>query len=100
MLKKSVFMLAAAFAAGAAAGQSSRPDPADPKAAVKAPPRESAFRDYRPWAEAELARWREVNEEVRRLGGHPGHVPQSAPPGGAAPRTGKPAALESDGERK
>lgn len=100
MPKKMLFALAAAFAAGAASEQTARPHPADPTADVKASAYESALKDYRPWSEPELARWREVNEEVRRLGGHPGHVPQSALPRGAAPGSGKPAAHPSHGERK
>lgn len=100
MPRKTLFALAAAFAAGAAAEQNAQPHPAEPTAAVKANAYESPLKDYRPWSEPELARWREVNEEVRRLGGHPGHVPQSAPPRGAAPETGKPAAHPSHGERK
>ncbi len=70
MYKQMLFALAAATAGSAAA--QARPDPADAKA--KAPPVEyrSAFESYRPYAEPELAPWRAVNEEVRRVGGHVG----------------------------
>lgn len=84
MLQTIGFALAATFAGVVAAQQSARPDPADAKAAVPALRHESAFKDYRPHAEPETARWREVNEEMARLGGHVGHVPQ-------APRQEKPA---------
>ena len=91
----------AALAAGAAGAQSSaRPDPADPKAGVPSRPYESAFRDYRPYVDADLSRWRESNEEMGRLGGHVGHVPGSVPPRGAAPQPAKPPAHASHGERQ
>ena len=77
MYKQMLFALAAAIAGSAAA--QARPDPADAKA--KAPPVEyrSAFEGYRPYAEPELAPWRAVNEEVRRVGGHLGIVRTSKP---------------------
>lgn len=67
----------AACAAGSAAAQTAtRPDPADSKAAVPARAYESAFKDYRPYADPEVPRWRQTNEEMGRLGGHVGHVPR------------------------
>ena len=86
MLKTISFTLAACFAGGAAAQKPARLDPADPKAAVPSRSYESAFKDYRPYVDTEVARWRETNEEMGRLGGHVGHVPK--PSGG----TTKPAA--------
>ena len=79
MYKQMLFALAAATAGSAAA--QARPDPADAKA--KAPPVEyrSAFEGYKPYAEAELAPWRAVNEEVRRVGGHLGILRTSKPAG-------------------
>jgi len=53
-------------------------DPADPAAAVAPLAVESVFRDYRPYHEPAQVDWRKANEEVRRLGGHAGHVPGSA----------------------
>ena len=50
--------------------------PVDPKAPAPAVVYESAFKDYRPYVDPEIARWREVNDEVGRLKGHVGHVPQ------------------------
>lgn len=85
MYKQMLFALAAATAGSAAA--QARPDPADAKA--KAPPVEyrSAFEGYKPYAEPELAPWRAVNEDVRRVGGHIGMMraqsrdkPQAKPP--------------------
>ena len=84
MLQNIAIALAATFAATAGAQQPARPDPADPKAAVPAHRYDSVFRSYRPYADPQLARWREVNEEVGRLGGHVGHVPP-------APQQRKPA---------
>ena len=70
------FALAALAASGAAYAQNvARPDPADPKTAAMDRPYESAFKDYRPYREAEVGRWREANEEMGRIGGHRGHVP-------------------------
>jgi len=77
MLKTISFTLAASFAASAAAQGSARPDPADPKAPAPSQPYESAFKDYRPYADPGIARWRESNEEAGRLGGHRGHMPKS-----------------------
>jgi hypothetical protein len=85
MLQTIAFALAALFAGALAAQQPARPDPADPKAAVPAQRYESVFKTYRPYIDPELARWREANEEVRRVGGHVGHVPKAA-------QQGKPAA--------
>lgn len=92
------FALAALAAASAANAQNAaRPDPADPRAATKSRPYESAFKDYRPYREAEVARWREANEEMGRLGGHQGHLPQAA---GTAKPGPKPAAGGGHGSHK
>ncbi|MDW8468954.1 MAG: hypothetical protein RML56_08295 [Burkholderiales bacterium] len=99
MRRTIAFALAAAFAAGAAAREVARPHPADPAAGAKPPARTSAFEDYRPYSEPELARWREANDEVRRLGGHAGHVPGSVPGRGAEPAA-RPAAQEGNGGRR
>ena len=44
-------------------------DPGDPKAAVPAAAYTSAFRRYRPNADAEVGAWRELNDHVGRIGG-------------------------------
>jgi hypothetical protein len=80
MLQIFVFALAAALAVAARAQSSPRPDPADPKAVVPAHRYESAFKDYRAHADAELVRWREVNDEVGRIGGHTGHASKAGQP--------------------
>lgn len=82
MLKTICFTLAAVFAGAAAAQTSARPDPADAKAAAPARPYQSAYKDYRRYADPEVARWRDVNDEMRRLGGHSGHLKPD--PGAAA----------------
>jgi hypothetical protein len=33
---------------------------------------DSAFRSYMPWHEQKLAAWKELNDEVHRIGGHVG----------------------------
>lgn len=95
MRKTIAAMLCAPIAGAAAAQDVARPASADAGQAARAPAYESAFRDYRPYADPEPARWRDVNDEVGRLGGHVGHVPRVAPratPGAAKPpaeRSGK-----------
>ena len=86
MLRTTCLALALCFVGSATAQTAKRPDPAEPRAAAPAPSYESAFRDYRPYVDIEIARWREVNQEVGGLGGHVGHVPRQ--PGSP----GKPAA--------
>ena len=86
MLQSIAFALATTFAGAAGAQPSARPDPADPKATVPAQRYESVFKTYRPYADPELARWREANEEVGRVGGHVGHVPRAARQGKPVPK--------------
>jgi hypothetical protein len=96
MFQTSAFVAAAAFAGAAVAGEpAARPKPADAKAAVPKLRYHSAFKEYRPHAESEIAGWREVNEEMARLGGHAGHLRheatgqrQSPPKPAAQPRHG------------
>ena len=62
-----------------------QPKPDDPRAAAPAPARASAFEGYRPYRDEALAPWRELNDEVGRVGGHTGVVraerkPPSMPP--------------------
>lgn len=92
MLRQICIALAACLAGSAAAQTPARSNPADPRAAVPVRPYESAFKDYRPYVDPEIARWREVNDEVGRLNGHMGHVPQrpgaAAKPGAKLPAQG------------
>jgi hypothetical protein len=53
-----------------AAAQQARPDPADPEARVPQAAYDSAFVGYTPYREQDLAAWRDVNDEVARVGGH------------------------------
>ncbi len=86
MNRTTCFALAACVAGSAVAQAPARPDPGDRKATAPARPAyESAFKGYRPYADPEVARWRESNEEMGRLKGHIGHVPDSVPPAGAVP---------------
>lgn len=64
--------MVAATAAGLAAAQQPRPDPGDPKAKAPEVAYRSAFETYRRYSEPEVSGWREMNEEVRRIGGHVG----------------------------
>ena len=98
MLRTTCFALAASFAGSAIGQAAARPDPADPKAAATVRPYESAFRDYRPYVDPDIARWRDVNDEVGKLKGHAGHVPQQ--PGTAAKPGAKPPAQGGHGGHK
>jgi hypothetical protein len=49
-----------------------RPDPTDPRLSTPAPAVESAFAGYRSFRDEPVAPWREVNDEVSRVGGHVG----------------------------
>lgn len=51
----------------------------------------SAFEGYQPSSEEPLASWREVNETVERVGGHPG-VLRADKAGSAKPPVASPAA--------
>lgn len=66
-------------------------DPADPGARVPAISYRSAFDGYERWRDSPKAPWRESNELVGRMGGHPGHV-EDAPAGGQPPAASAPAA--------
>lgn len=46
--------------------------PADPRTEVSAPGYQSAFAGYRPFRDEKLLPWREVNDEVGRVGGQAG----------------------------
>jgi len=98
MLKTICFMLAACAAGSAIAQTAARPDPADPKAAAPARPYVSAFNDYRPYVDPDVARWRQSNEEMGRLGGHVGHVPKAQEP--SAKRAATPPAQGGHGSHK
>lgn len=91
-MKKTVcFALAALLAASASAQQAAQPHPADPKAGGSMRPYESSLRDYRPYVEPEVGRWREANQDAGRLGGHAGHTrkeTEAAKPAGKAPAKG------------
>ena len=74
----SVLLLGSAAALAQTTG--GRPDPADPRLSVPAPTTESAFAGYRSFREEPLADWRAVNDEVRGLSGHAGHIRERAAP--------------------
>lgn len=75
MRLKSAILCCACTAYGpsfATAQQPASANPADPQAAVPAVRHESAFASYRPMRDEKPAPWREVNDEVGRVGGHLG----------------------------
>lgn len=61
-----------AFALDAAAQRAAAPSPADPAPRVPQASYRSAFEGYVPYREQTLAPWRDVNDEVGRVGGHAG----------------------------
>lgn len=71
----------------ACAQQKARPDPADPAAAAPAPAYDSAFKTYVPQGEIKPATWKDINDEMGRLGGHTGHTRDSADPAAPGPAT-------------
>ena len=91
-MKRAMLLLLAAPAGGAAFAQAGgADDPRAPQAKVPAVTYQSAFQDYRSYREQELASWREVNEEVARVGGHVG-VMKNAGESGKPQKDEKPAA--------
>jgi len=82
--------LAAAWLPPAAAQPQPLSNPADPQAAVPPAKYESAFAGYRPYREEKVAPWRDVNDDVARVGGHVGIVGGAG--GHAAHGAAKPAA--------
>jgi hypothetical protein len=95
-MKAIIAGMAAFCATNVAAQAPTRTGAADPKNGT--PPRvayESAFRDYRPFVDPELARWREANQEMGRLNGHSGHAPTKR--GSDTPAAPTPAAAGGHG---
>lgn len=75
--------LAALGLQSAAAIAQSRGNPSDPATAVPAIRYSSAFTGYRPLGDEKTAPWREINDEVARVGGHLGILRNQTP--GSAP---------------
>ncbi len=94
------FAALAAVAPHAAAQQGTHPHPADPAAKTPAVKYESAFTGYVPYREEKIAPWRDLNDEVGRVGGHVGmfggaghgSAGKAAP---SKPASGQPAAGQS-----
>lgn len=72
-MKTPIAALLALVASAAYGQQDKKPGPADPSLRVPRPIYQSAFAGYRPYKEEEPTRWREANDEVRRIGGHADH---------------------------
>jgi hypothetical protein len=67
----------------AAAQQQVAVHPADPRALVPPPQYASAFNGYRPYGNEKPGPWREINDEVARIGGHAGMFRTPAAQGAA-----------------
>ena len=77
-MKRTMLFALSAMAAGAAFAQGeAKKDPAKPDAAAPPLKYESAFKGFRPYEEQEVASWRDVNDEVARVGGHVGVLKSS-----------------------
>jgi len=76
--------IAALISAAAAAQDAAPRNPADPSVAVPAPRYDSAFSDYVRQRDDKPAPWRDVNDEVARVGGHIGILRGAAQPAPAA----------------
>ena len=92
-MEKAVLLVLSALAGGAAMAQQAE-GTAPRESATKAPglTYRSAFEDYRPFRDQQLAPWREVNDDVARVGGHLGILKSSQKPqdGKPAPAGGHP----------
>jgi hypothetical protein len=80
--------IATLISAVAAAQDAAPRNPADPSVAVAAPRYESAFSGYARHRDEKIAPWREVNDDVGRIGGHIGILRGATPskPAPAAPK--------------
>ena len=92
-----VLAAVAALALATTASAQSRPRPDDPAVRTPPPASGSAFEGYRPFRDEEMTLWREVNDEVGRLGGHSGHMTghvkdDAQPAAPQQPQSGPPAA--------
>ena len=97
-MHRSIFIALAALAAGiAAAEETRRPDPADPRAKVPAVEYRSAFAGYRPFAEEKVAPWKESNEAVKDGDEHGGHAAKT--PAQPKPAPKPPAGADHEGHR-
>ena len=95
MLITAFAVAALALALVAPAGAQSRPRPDEPTVKTAPPAQVSAYEGYRPFREEEMVPWREVNDEVRRLGGHTGHMKDET----SSPAARSPAPAEGEPQR-
>lgn len=80
--------IAGSFIASVRAFATDEPEnlaPTDASASVPPAQYRSAFSGYQPQQEPALRPWRDVNDEIGRLGGHGGHVKASASSESAVP---------------
>ena len=84
--------VAVPFAHSAEPATPSRPSATDAGALVPETRHDSAFSAYQPYRHQMLAPWREVNDQVRKVGGHIGILR-----GAAENASGKPAAQQPPG---
>jgi hypothetical protein len=86
-MNRAIVLLLWACAGGAALAQSEgKNQPAKPETSVPPVTYRSAFEDYRPYRAQEIAPWREVNDEVARVGGHAGVLKATQKPKGTGER--------------
>ncbi len=92
-------MLPAASLAQSTADPPPRGGAAASASAAALPPYQSAFEAYRAWRDEPMEPWREVNDRVRRVGGHAGVLKAGSDeaPAQSAPHSGKPADAPAGG---
>ena len=73
-MKRTILFALSALAGGVAfaEGESRAKNPPKPEVPVPSVTYRSAFENYRPYREEEVASWRAVNDEVAKIGGHMG----------------------------
>lgn len=76
MTRAIILAISALALAGCAGSRPQAPDPRQPQSSVTPLEYRSAFDGYRPFADRDLANWRQANEEVGTAGGHAGHAEQ------------------------
>lgn len=85
--------------AGPASGNPAPRDPADPAAQVAAAEYQSPFAGYRQFADRGVGPWRELNEEVARIGGWKAYAREVFEANEAAKRAAPPPSAKGAGKR-
>jgi hypothetical protein len=97
-MEAKILLLAALISAAAAADAAQLlSGSTDPNAPVSGVQYESVFSTYRPHQEPAIAPWRDVNDEVARVGGHVGITGGAGAHGAHGKDPAKPATVTTEG---